>query len=263
VAVLLLLTLVGAFTERQAIGDLLVTGVMGALGLAMVRYEWPRAPLILGVVLGPLAENRLFLSVDAYGGGWTTRPGVLVLAAAIAAGLVLPARTDLRLWKPSLPTEPASARPASRGEAAFALPIAALLAAMWLAAGSYPPQAAMAPRLIAAVTVLLVLAALLAGRRSPARPPRVPEPPGLARSSLVTAAWIPAYVALIWGFGFLIGGPLAIFGYLVSARGERPGRAIALAVGAYAVLDFVLFRLLDVAFPRGALLLWAGGLLRP
>ena len=54
--------------------------VFGALGLAMARLGWPRPPLLLGLVLGPLAENRLFLSTDNYGAAWLLRPGVLLLA---------------------------------------------------------------------------------------------------------------------------------------------------------------------------------------
>ena len=51
----------------------------GSLGLAMARLGWPRPPLLLGLVLGPLAENRLFLSTDNYGAAWLLRPGVLLL----------------------------------------------------------------------------------------------------------------------------------------------------------------------------------------
>ena len=37
--------------------------------------EWPRPPVLLGLVLGPLAENRLFLSTDNYGLAWTASSG--------------------------------------------------------------------------------------------------------------------------------------------------------------------------------------------
>ena len=43
----------------------------GALGWVMEKMEWPRPPVLLGLVLGPLAENRLFLSTDNYGLAWT------------------------------------------------------------------------------------------------------------------------------------------------------------------------------------------------
>ena len=43
----------------------------GGLGWVMEKLEWPRPPVLLGLVLGPLAENRLFLSTDNYGLSWT------------------------------------------------------------------------------------------------------------------------------------------------------------------------------------------------
>ena len=46
----------------------------GALGWVMEKLDWPRPPVLLGLVLGPLAENRLFLSTDNYGLAWTASP---------------------------------------------------------------------------------------------------------------------------------------------------------------------------------------------
>ena len=80
VPVILTLVYVGAFAEKNVFQDLGVVLVFGALGLAMARLGWPRPPLLLGLVLGPLAENRLFLSTDNYGAAWLLRPGVLLLA---------------------------------------------------------------------------------------------------------------------------------------------------------------------------------------
>src|SRR5262249_43372137 len=77
---LILLTFFGGYAERQSMFDFLLIGGFGLLGLAMTRYEWPRAPVLMGIVLGPLAENRLFLSMDAFGFSWLTRPGVIAIA---------------------------------------------------------------------------------------------------------------------------------------------------------------------------------------
>jgi TctA family transporter len=86
---LLLLIFLGAFAQRQSVADVFVVALMGALGLVLVRYRWPRAPLLLGVVLGPLVENRFFLSMDAYGSQWLWRPGVIVVLAILAVGLAV------------------------------------------------------------------------------------------------------------------------------------------------------------------------------
>jgi putative tricarboxylic transport membrane protein len=76
---LLLLIFVGAYTANSSIGDLFVMLAFGALGYFMVRYRWPRAPLVLGFVLGDIAERYLWISTARYGAAWLTRPVVLVL----------------------------------------------------------------------------------------------------------------------------------------------------------------------------------------
>ncbi len=76
---LLLLVFVGSYTANKQIADLLVTLAAGALGYLMVRYGWPRAPLVLGFVLGKLAETYLFISMARYGYGWLAQPLVIVL----------------------------------------------------------------------------------------------------------------------------------------------------------------------------------------
>src|ERR671925_215951 len=76
---LLLLVFVGSYTANRQLADLLVTLGFGALGYLMVRFGWPRAPLVLGFVLGKLAETYLFISVARYGFSWLTQPLVLLL----------------------------------------------------------------------------------------------------------------------------------------------------------------------------------------
>ncbi|MDQ5848493.1 MAG: tripartite tricarboxylate transporter permease, partial [Pseudomonadota bacterium] len=76
---LLLLVFVGSYTANRQILDLLVTLGFGALGYLMMRFGWPRAPLVLGFVLGKLAETYLFISVARYGFAWLAQPLVIVL----------------------------------------------------------------------------------------------------------------------------------------------------------------------------------------
>jgi TctA family transporter len=87
---LLLLVFVGSYTANKQLADLLVTLAAGALGYLMVRFEWPRAPLVLGFVLGKLAETYLFISMARYGYSWLTQPLVLVLMALTVVIIVFP-----------------------------------------------------------------------------------------------------------------------------------------------------------------------------
>jgi putative tricarboxylic transport membrane protein len=56
----------------------------------MVAGGWPRAPFVLGLVLGKIVENNLYISVARYEAEWLTRPIVLVLAAMAIAVMFYP-----------------------------------------------------------------------------------------------------------------------------------------------------------------------------
>ncbi len=85
-----LLVLVGAFAEKNAMIDVWIVLVFGLLGLVMHILEWPRPPLLLGLVLGGLAENYLFISINRYGATWVTRPIVIGIGLLALAAIVYP-----------------------------------------------------------------------------------------------------------------------------------------------------------------------------
>jgi TctA family transporter len=80
---LLLLVYLGGFTVKNAFGDLVLVILFGLVGWLMVRYNWPRPPLLLGLVLGPIAEKNLYIASTAYGASWLARPGVILFAILI------------------------------------------------------------------------------------------------------------------------------------------------------------------------------------
>jgi len=92
---LVILTFLGSYTNNNNIGDIVVMLAFGALGYLMVRFRWPRAPLVLGLVLGTIAERYLWISVARYGGAWLGRPIVLLLLA-LTLGVVISALLQAR-----------------------------------------------------------------------------------------------------------------------------------------------------------------------
>lgn len=76
---MLILLFAGAFASRNNMVDVVLMLVFGVLGVIMLMYGWPRAPMVLGLVLGPLAENYLFRSMSRYGFEWMTKPIVIVI----------------------------------------------------------------------------------------------------------------------------------------------------------------------------------------
>ncbi|MDR7301958.1 tripartite tricarboxylate transporter permease [Haloactinomyces albus] len=49
----------GVYTARSALSDVVLLYLVGALGFLLRRYGFPIAPVLIGVILGPLAETSL------------------------------------------------------------------------------------------------------------------------------------------------------------------------------------------------------------
>jgi TctA family transporter len=94
---LLVLITIGAYTVHNNPLDIVVMLAFGLVGWAAVRWDWPRAPMLLAFVLGDLSERNLFLSNQLYGWSWLGRPLVLaLLALAVLAVIYSIRRRDLR-----------------------------------------------------------------------------------------------------------------------------------------------------------------------
>jgi len=96
IPVVLVLVFVGSYTSNSQYADILVTLAAGAVGYLMVLGGWARAPLVLGLVLGKIAENNLYISVNRYEAAWLGRPVVLVLLACAVLVVAYPAIQALR-----------------------------------------------------------------------------------------------------------------------------------------------------------------------
>ena len=94
---ILMFCVVGVFSSGNAVFDVLVMTVFGALGYLMRKFGYEPAPLVLAFVLGPMLENNLRKSlILSRGDFWTflERPisaVCLVLAALILLTPLLPA----------------------------------------------------------------------------------------------------------------------------------------------------------------------------
>ena len=85
-ALLLPLTFIAAFLSNFHWGDIATVWAMFILGMAMKWLGWPRPPLLLGFILGPVIEQNLWPSVQLWGWGFWTRPLTIgLVVAAIAA----------------------------------------------------------------------------------------------------------------------------------------------------------------------------------
>jgi putative tricarboxylic transport membrane protein len=81
------LAMLGAFAFRGRLADVWLAVLFGALGYLMKKYDWSRVAFVMALVLGPLFELNLQLTIDLQRFGridlWS-RPSVLILTALIA-----------------------------------------------------------------------------------------------------------------------------------------------------------------------------------
>ncbi|MEF9996053.1 MAG: tripartite tricarboxylate transporter permease, partial [Burkholderiaceae bacterium] len=89
---ILVFAALGAYSLRQSSFDLALLLVIGLLGVAMRRYDFPTAPVIVGMILGPLAEKNFRNALSISEGDFSvfvTRPiSATILAIALAAILM-------------------------------------------------------------------------------------------------------------------------------------------------------------------------------
>ncbi|MFT3777323.1 MAG: tripartite tricarboxylate transporter permease [Ottowia sp.] len=90
---ILIFATVGAYGMRQSTFDLFLLYVIGAVGVVMRRFDFPTAPVVVGMILGPLAEAQLRNAMSIGEGKWSVfalRPVSLALIVVILAVLALP-----------------------------------------------------------------------------------------------------------------------------------------------------------------------------
>jgi putative tricarboxylic transport membrane protein len=90
---ILIFATVGVYAMRQSALDLVFMYVVGLLGVLLRRFDFPAAPVIVGLILGPLAEAQLRNAVSIGEGSFRVfveRPMALTLLIVIVAVLALP-----------------------------------------------------------------------------------------------------------------------------------------------------------------------------
>lgn len=278
--IVLVMTLIGSYVETQSFSAIMVAFGLGLLGIAMVRYGYPRAPLLIGIILFPLAESNFFVSRQISRGSYDFLLRPITLAILVSTILALAAPALWRRWvaRRSMRSDVLAAHAADvtvigeeveadretseRPLAAAVISLTLLLVSVLflLAATEYAPEARIFPTIV--LGVLAVLSAL--GVVQAVRAWRAGETPAAAPStgtiaaSLGALAWILALPVLL----YVVGGVAAVFIYvaafMVAFRSGRPTAAsvtkslLGAAVIAF-VVDYSFQDYLGILLPRGLL----------
>jgi len=100
---ILAICVTGVVSRANNVEDAWLMLGFGVLGWLMKRYDWSAAPMILGLVLGPIFENSLRQSLTLSHGSFAifvTRPIAAVLLALALIAVTAPLWTRLFRAKP-------------------------------------------------------------------------------------------------------------------------------------------------------------------
>lgn len=267
--IILLLVYLGAFAEKNAFQDLGVVLVFGMLGWLMVKFGWQRPPLLLGLVLGPLMENRLFLSTDNYGLAWMSRPGVLIIFALTLAGVFYPVLKRQWQSRAAAQAEPSPMDKTREGESPAKFSFSLLFTggiivifswALWESKG-FGFRAGLFPwsigyPVLALAIVQFVLELMGKGRAGDLESEVEIDLPKavVRRRSAGILGWIFGFYLLIWLVGFSYAVPITTFFYLKFSGKEKWPMTIIFTVATWGFFYGVFDYALRIPFPEGLLI---------
>jgi TctA family transporter len=258
---LLVLTAFGAYTAHNSMADIMVMIVATAIGIVAIRWDWPRAPLLLALVLGDIAERYLFLSYSLYEWTWLWRPLVLAFAAITIAGLAWPL---IRRRAESRARERAS-----HADMAIAVVFAGVAVAVLAQAQGWPFRSAVFPLGtgwlllgLAGLKLVLMMRPAVAENAGPDTVPQVGALPDGGRDEaddvllavtrgewLRALGWMASFFVLLWLVGALVTVPLFTVVYLLAASRESPLMAGIYALASWLFVYGLFDRLLHIPLP--------------
>ncbi|MDA0797895.1 MAG: tripartite tricarboxylate transporter permease [Chloroflexi bacterium] len=253
------------------------------IGLIMKLFQWPRPPLLLGVILGPVIELNFQSAVNIHGAiGVVTRPLsiVLVVIAVLSAYFFWRsgkkqaadtfAREDAENAAAGISTEPAA--PVSLMGALIDvknIPILLMVGggmAMYASAGGFTPTAAFLPKLMSGGVIFLSLLQLFfhlknrTSRRSSIMDLGMLSltAPGFKAAAIIVSSGLFGFV-MISGFVGLRYGALALAAWLPIMLMNNRLRWVGVAVAVFMVFmfEFVMAdNLLFIIWPEAAFPEW-------
>jgi hypothetical protein len=282
IPLLLLLIYLGGFAVKNSFGDIFMVLLFGTIGWFMVKFDWQRPPLLLGLVLGGIAETNLFIASRIYGFTWLWHPGVLVIGAIILFGTFYP---YLQTWfKGRSSVHDASETPKTVQTRVVRVPMASRITASVFALlivgvfayvvyqsvygfGAFEPRSAFFPWAIGMPCLILAIYVFSKEVLTPKKVIKTatayaaPEEPEIEpiierQRTFAIGCWIVGFFIAIFVLGFIPASAIATFLYLKFGAGERWPVTLAITVGCW-LFFFALFDYaLQMPVPQGALFEW-------
>ncbi|MQA10369.1 MAG: hypothetical protein GEU98_17795 [Pseudonocardiaceae bacterium] len=259
---LIVIMFVSAYQEPQQFGVLQVMLILAVVGWLMKLGGFPRAPFLIGFVLSQPMERYYFQTVELYQTTeWIRRPAVLVMAGILIIPLLLALFRKVRSSKESSSADPEGADD-EEGPAAAELErswlppamcgaFAALFGAALLMSASFSPDAALIPRVVCTVGLVMSLVTLAVGVRALRRDGAQPiDWRGEVGVAVVSFGWIVLFLVFVGVAGTMLAATVFVPLFLWRvARWEWWKIAIYTAV--LLALLWTLRSAVDLALPVG------------
>ncbi|KEQ03703.1 tripartite tricarboxylate transporter permease [Pseudorhizobium pelagicum] len=273
--VVLCIIFIGAYEGSRQWGDLLTLLVFGVAGWTMKRLRWPRAPLILGVVLGDTIERQLFISIRLYGADWLLHPMVIVILGIALLGILRPVFAALMArhegWNINI------GKPKFSPVDMFPVILLAAMAFLFWRTAGWGWSTALVPQIVTGVAFVAVLGSLANAvfRRGITAPSPLDEAraeasqaihmdlvddnDGLAvsevlRRAAMFAGWLLAFLLSMGAIGILPTIPLFVALFMRLEGRERWTLILPMAIGVTLFVYVVFDQMLTMNWP----LTWIG-----
>jgi TctA family transporter len=270
---------IGAYSGSRQWGDLYTLLLFGVLGWTMKRLNWPRPPLILGVVLGGIVERYMFISFQRYEFDWLMRPVVAVVFAIALWGLARPLIKEVRASGGIVAMFTRFTAPRWDVTSVFYLAFIALIGTMVFQATGWHFNAKVAPLSVGFFVLAVAAISLLnhtfretASDRTVARDAREGatrslrldlqaddrgiEKAVVARRAITFLGWLLGFLALIAMIGMLPTVFAFVILYMRLEGDEKWRLTLAIAAGMTAFAYVVFERLLHLPWPPTVLGGW-------
>ena len=266
---LMVLIALGAYTAHNSLADILLMLGVTVVGVAAIRWDWPRAPFLLALVLGSIAERYLFLSYSLYEWSWLTRPLVIAFALVTVAGVVWPLVRGGRGGVGVSRTVPPRAD--------VPITLGFLAAGGWVVfqALDWPFRTSLFPLMTGSLLVGLALLKLgsSVGRVRTSVPAEERGASADLQADLLdvlaTASrgewasavrWMAGFFLMFWLLGALVTVPLFAVAYLLVVARQSPVLAGTYALVSWMFVYGLFDRVLHIPLPAGAVLTRLGGI---
>ena len=222
---ILMFAMLGSYSYANHFGDILLTSVFGAFGyLVIKRLKYPPAPLLIGLVLGRIAETNLQISLKLYGWRFLLQPFTFIMVLLLILSLSLPIIKLIKGKGGKTLSE------YNKGDLYFIIFAGALLLIFLFSAMGYKPIARTVPIILILPALAITVFRLIpnwVGLKTKTYEPLPAAKPGVNPKvqSLKVAgmiSWCFALVLGIWLLGFILSVPLFVLSYLKIHREKWP-----------------------------------------